>query len=363
MKKMLQQLGGRLLKNLRRLWRKRKNLLVVRFVEGELVAAYWQQGILVWQEQLALEVASLYKTEAVLKAMETKLRELLLDKEVEENVYTLLVPPALFLRTEQLELPLLNALELRQAVSWEAANAFGGHAYSYAYLAQEEEDSCTLHLWGLEEELLAALEQLGASLLLELKVVACLKEEQLAEAWYGGEAVAEFQRQQQAFVPTPRLKKLLVRTAGAVLCLSLAGYAGAWLGCYLAQKEVRAVQSELAASRLWRERQQASAVTEKKIAQLEKQLAQQKKAMQQRMSGELERLSKAAVAGCWLTQVVQEHSSVQLEGRAVDMQALQAFMDSLQQSGGYKSVELRQSQARGTELEYSLQLERREDKQ
>ena len=362
MQKKLQQLGGQLLKDVRRLWRKRKNLLVVRFVEGELVAGYWQQGILAWQEQLALAVASLYNTEAVLTAVEERLRELLLAKEVEENVYTLLVPPAFMLRKEQLELPLLNALELRQAVSWEAAHAFGGNEYSYAYLVQEEAELCTLHLWGLEESTLAALEQLGSRLLLELKLVACLKEEQLAEDWYGGEAVAEFQRQQQAFVPTPRLKKLLVRTAGAVLCLSLAGYAGAWLGCYLAQEEVRAAQSELAAARLWRERQQASLLAEKKIAQLEKLLAQQKKATQQRMSGELERLSKAAVTGCWLTQVVQERSSVQLEGRAVDMQVLQAFMDSLQQSGDYKSVELRQSQARGTELEYSLQLERKEEK-
>lgn len=362
MQKKLQQLGARLLRELRRLWRKRKNLLVVRFVEGDLVAEYWQRGTLIWQEQLALEVASLYKTEAVLMAVEEKLRELLLAKEVEEQVYTLLVPPASLLRTEQLELPLLNALELRQAVSWEAANAFGGNGYSYAYLVQEEAETCTLHLWGLEEGALTAMEQLKERLLLELKLVACLKEEQLAEDWYRGEAVAEFQRQQQAFVPTPRLRKLLVRTAGAVLCLSLAVYAGAWLGCYLAQKEVRTAQSELAAARLWRERQQASLVAEKKIAQLEKLLAQQKQVTQQRMSGELERLSKAAVTGCWLTQVTQERSSVQLEGRAVDMQMLQVFMDSLQQSGGYKSVELRESQARGTELEYSLQLERKEEK-
>ena len=361
MQKKLQQLGGQLLKGLRRLWRRQKNLLVVRFVEGELVAEYWQRGILSWQEQLVLEVVSFYKTDSVLTAVEEKLRELLLAKEVEENVYTLLVPPASLLRTEQLELPLLNALELRQAVSWEAAHAFGD-TYSYAYLVQEEEKTCTLHLWGLEKELLEDLRQLGGRLLLELRVVASLKEEQLAEAWYRGEVVAEFQHQQQAFVPTPRLKKLLVRAAGAVLCLSLIGYAGAWLGCYLAQKEVRTAQSELAASRLWRERQQASAVAEKKIAQLEKLLAQQKKTTQQRMSGELERLSKAAIAGCWLTQVTQERSSVQLEGKALDMQALQAFMDSLQQSGGYKSVELRQSQASGKELEYSLQLERKEEK-
>ena len=361
MQKKLQQLGGQLLQDMRRLWRKRQNLLVIRFAEGELVAEYWQRGKLVWQEQLALEVVSMYKADSVLTAVEKGLRELLLAKEVEENIYTLLVPPALLLHKEELELPLLNALELRQAVRWEAAHAFGGNAYGYAYLVQEETETCTLHLWGLEEGLLTELEQLGRRLLLELKLVVCLEEEQLAAAWYRGEVLAEFQRQQQGFVPTPKLKKLLVRTAGAVLCLSLVGYMGEYLGFYLAQEQVRTAQSELAASRLWQERQQASAVAEKKIMQLEKLLAQQKKTTQH-MSGELERLSKATIAGCWLTQVVQERNSVQLEGRAVDMQVLQAFMDKLQQSGGYKSVELRESQARGTELEYSLQLERKEEK-
>lgn len=363
MQKKIENLSAELLQYLRSLYRKRKNLLVLRLADGAAVVEYWQQGCPGWQEELLLNrEVPIQNMAKQLAALEAALRALLLAKEVEENLPALLLPPSYLLQKEELQLPLLTKAELKEAVAWEAANAFAEGSYSYAYVAEEAADTCLLHLWGLPLSQLEELEKMAGRLLLQVEVVASVNDSELATDWYKGKALASFTRPKQAFVATPRFKRLLVRAAGAALLISLVSYVMAWAGCYLAQEQVQRTQEQLAACEGWRQRQQASAIAEKKIAQLEGLLAQRKAVAQQRMSSELERLSRAVIAGCWLTQITQERGSVQVQGRAVNMQVLQSFMDRLQQSGSYKSVNLRESQAKGAELEYSLQLEKMEGK-
>lgn len=358
----VQEMLSQFMSGYRRLWRKRHNLLLIRSGSMQLAVEYWQKGQLLWHETVVLE--SLGIEEKYFAEVEEKLRSLLLAKEVEDNIETLFVPADFMLQTEQLELPLLNALELRQAMSWEAANAFpweeGSYAYAYLVQKQAAAESCQIFLWGLPLASLEAMESMTEKLLLKTQFVVSLAPEQLGTEWYQGVKLAVFKRHEQAFLPQPKVQRLLARAAGCALLISVACYAGAWLGCYLAQEEARTLEEELAQYRPWQERQQASLALEEKIQRLEKLVAAKKQNLAQPMSGDLERLSRLIASGCWLTQLTQERGSIKLEGKALNMQSLQSFMDKLQQADTYKSVELKQSNLQAGKVEYRLELERKE---
>ena len=368
MQKQLQHFGEQLLMKVRHLWRQRKNLLVIRLLPLELEVEYWQQTTFAWKEHVELaqeSLLSLRTTAAYLLAAQDALRTLLLEKEVEESVNTLLVPADFMVRAEEFSLPVLRPWEVRQAVSWEAANAFPWDAGSccYAYIMQlQDEENCVLHLWGMELQVFEQLEKLGENLLLNMKVVASLEPERLGMLWYAGEGCACFTKQTQGFLTQPKAQHLLTRVAGAILLLSIACYLGAWAGCYLARQEAAAVENELAQYARWRERQQMSFALEKKIQRLEMLCTQEQKQkkLTAQASADMERLGRLIASGCWLTQITQDKSRLEVQGKALDMQALQTFVDNLQQAGNYKKVELKQSQLQKENAEYSLSLERRE---
>ena len=371
MHKQLEHFGEQLLVKVRQLWRQRKNLLVVRMLPDSLRIDYWRKGEQLWSEEAALKSDKLLLTSdtaAYLAAAEEALRAVLLAKDIEENVYTLLLPADFMLQDEQLVLPLLSSWELRQAVSWEAANAFPWEAgsFTYAYLVEKEqqEEECLLYLWGLPLKLLEEMKIMAEKLLVNLQVVMTNKPDAVAKDWYNGKRLARFERQKQALLREPRLQRLLARAAGAILLVSLACYAGAWAGCYLAQEEVREVQGELARYKVWQERKQASELVAQKISHLEKQLARKKQSTSRSASGELERLSRqlAQVKGCWLTQVKQQKTGSEVQGKAINLQVVQLFVDRLEATGSYKKVELRQTQAQADAVEYSLYLQVQEAK-
>lgn len=371
MHKQLEHFGEQLLIKGRQLWRQRKNLLVVRLLPDRLLIEYWHRGEQLWSEEAALKSEKLLLTHDIavyLAAAEEALRAVLLTKDTEENVYTLLLPADFMLQAEQLVLPELSSWELRQAVSWEAANAFSWDAvsFAYAYLVEgrPNEQECLLYLWGLPLKLLEELEIMAEKLLVSLQVVMTNEPDAVAKDWYSGKRLARFERQKQALLPQPRLQRLLARAAGAILLVALACYAGALAGCYLAQEEVRQLQEELAPYAIWQQRQQASELVAQKISRLEKQLAKQKQSSRQAASDELERLSRqlAQVKGCWLTQVKQQKAGSEVQGKALNLQAVQLFVDRLEATGSYKKVELRETQARADVVEYSLHLEAQEAK-
>lgn len=141
-------------------------------------------------------------------------------------------------------------------------------------------------------------------------------------------------------------------------------YASTWGGCYLAQRDLLEVEQRLAQYAEWKQRMQESKAVEHRCQRLEKLLATASKPSKEAV-GELERICRQMIPGCWLTLLEYNGSKkpLVLQGQAVDNLALESFVEQLQKCGNYSRVELLQSQQQGNVLVYKLQLQMKEGKQ
>ena len=141
-------------------------------------------------------------------------------------------------------------------------------------------------------------------------------------------------------------------------------YASAWGGCYLAQRDLQEVEQQLEQYAEWEQRMQESEVVERNCQRLEKLLAVASKPSKEAV-GELERICRQMMPGCWLTLLEYNGSKkpLVLQGQAVDNLALESFVEQLQKCGNYSRVELLQSQHQGNVLVYKLQLQMKEGEQ
>lgn len=356
----LKDLAQPILTQCRHRLRFRQPLLVLSLPAASV--SYWQQGQLLWQEQLTQETGKV-------QDLQEELRELLLAREVEEGVATLLLPRTSALHSEQLTLPSLPAKEMLQAVAWEVQQCVPWEpgSYSYGYSVMDsvtvEDQQYQVLLTALPDAERCTLEKLCAKLLLRLEYISLdtqITAENLAQAWYEGKNLPHAYRQQKEQLlrlPRQLTKRWLPQLACGVLVLAILAYAGSWGGRYMAQHQLQSVHKQLAQYVPWQERQRESREIEKQIRDLQG-LLQGAKAPAAQVSSELEALSRLMLPGAWLTAL--EYAGVQkpllLQGQAVDSVAVQALADNLRQAGNYSRVELLETQQQGGLVAYRLQL-------
>lgn len=356
----LKELIEPVLTQCRRRLRRTQPLLVLSLTAAGV--SYWQQGKMRWQEQLTQDMDDG-------QCLQDALREVLLAREVEEGIATVLIPKADSLHSELLTLPRLPAREMQQAAAWEVQHCVPWEAGSYSYgysvsnIATGDEQQCQVQLAALPDALRQTWEQLCQKLLLRLEYVALdtqLSAEELVQAWYAGKGWPQGYRQQkqkQLPLRIAGLRRYLPRLACAVLALAFCAYGAAWGGRYLAQRQLQGVTKQLAGYAPWQERQRESKMVAKQIQQLQG-LLQAAKAPALQVSSELEALSRQMLPGTWLT--VLEYGGAAkpllLQGQAVDSAVVQALAEGLQQSGRYSRVELLETQQQGGLAAYRLQL-------
>lgn len=362
----LKDLMQPLLTQCRRRLRRTRPLLVLSLAAADV--SYWQRGEMLWQEQLTHEIDDG-------QGLEDTLREVLLAREVEEGIATLLLPQASDLHNEQLTLPNLPAKEMLQAVSWEMQHCVPWEAgsYSYNYTVGDnvvgDEQQFQVYLAALPDAMRQTWEELCRRLLLRLEYVSLdvqVSAAELAQAWYAGRALPQSyrQRKEQLLCLPPQLtKRWLPQLACGVLALAFLAYVGAWGGRHMARQQLQSVEDQLTKYAIWQERQRESRRIERQIQQLQG-LLQSAKVPEQHFSGELEALSRQMQPGAWLTAL--EYSGMAkpllLQGQAVDSAAVQALAEGLQQSDRYSRVELLETQQQGSLVAYKLQLLSQEGK-
>ena len=302
-------------------WRRKQALLLLSLQTGEV--AYWQNGEHSWQEQLDEECLTNKQRLA------DTLREMLLKRELEEGAMVLLLPAAAMMYSEQMVLPSMRRRELQAALKWEVQQSvpWPEEGYTYSFEATEFSE---------------AGEQ-------QCRVTFTALYRQKQKQWQG--IAAAFGR-------------WLSKVSGAALALVLLAYGGAWGGCYLAQRDLQEVEQRLAQYAEWKQRMQESKAVEHRCQRLEKLLATASKPSKE-AGGELERICRQMMPGCWLTLLEYNGSKkpLVLQGQAVDNLALESFVEQLQKCGNYSRVELLQSQQQGNVLAYKLQLQMKEGKQ
>lgn len=382
--------------SLRRYWRSKRQLLLLQLGEEECWLYAAAAGKLLWQERLELPsgAAAFREQDAYLQLLEEALRELLLRLEVEEGTAVLLLPAPAQVHYEGLRIPELGRAELQRTVAWEAERCapWGGQPYSLASAVskaeqQEQQEQMdteageqTLHLWLLPQSLQLGLQQLCQRLLLRL-VAVCVPAviEQLngaAEAdaplaltllqhWYEGRALLCFRKVALRFDWEGSLRPLqrwLPRLAvGALLLCSLV-YAGAWGSCWLARQQLQELGEEQQQYAVWQQRRTESRQRTRRLQQLKQ--AVSRKSQQASLSGELERLGQTVQPGCWLTVLEQqalEHRLL-LQGEAESLEAVQGFIEQLQQTGRYAKLELQESRQLPGGVQYKLLVQTQEVK-
>ena len=337
-------------------WRRKQAILLLSLQTGQV--AYWQNGEHSWQEQLDEESL------ANKQRLTDTLRELLLKREVEEGAMVLLLPEAAMVYSEQLLLPSMRRRELQAALAWEVQQRIPWQEASYTYsfeaavVRERDEQQSQVTFTALKDTSRAELEQLCSSLLLKLQGI-LLSEvtiDEAAEKWFAGKPLPPVYRQKQKHWQgvAAILGSWLPKVSGAALALALLAYGGAWGGCYLAQCDLQKVE----------QRMQESKAVEHRCQRLEKLLATASKPSKEAV-GELERICRQMMPGCWLTLLEYNGSKkpLVLQGHAVDNLALESFVEQLQKCGNYSRVELLQSQQQDNVLTYKLQLQIKEGKQ
>ena len=347
-------------------WRRKQALLLLSLQTGQV--AYWQNGEHSWQKQLDEESL------ANKQRLTDTLRELLLKREVEEGAMVLLLPEAAMVYSEQLLLPSMRRRELQAALAWEVQQSVPWPEASYTYsfeaaaVSERDEQQSQVTFTALKDTSRTELEQLCSSLLLKLQGI-LLSEvtiDEAAEKWFAGKPLPPVYRQKQKHWhgAAAAFGRWLPKVSGAALALALLAYGGAWGGCYLAQRDLQEVEQQLLQNAVWRQRMQESEAVERNCQRLEKQLAAASKPSKE-AGGELERICRQMIPGCWLTLL--EYNGNQkplvLQGQAVDNLALESFVEQLQKCGSYSRVELLQSQQQDNVLTYKLQLQIKEGKQ
>lgn len=347
-------------------WRRRQAILLLSLQTGQM--AYWQNGELGWQEQLDEE--SLANKQRLADA----LREMLLEREVEEGAMVLLLPAAAMMYSEQLVLPSMRRRELQAALKWEIQQSIpwpeANYTYSFETVAVSERDEqlSQVTVTSLQDTSRAELEHLCSSLLLKLQgiLLSDMTLDEAAEKWFAGKPLPTVYRQKQKHLQgiAAALGRWLPKVSGAVLALTLLAYGGAWGGCYLAQRDLQEVEQQLVQNAVWRQRMQESEAVERYCQRLEKLLAAASKPSKE-AGDELERICHQMLPGCWLTLLEYNGSKkpLVLQGQAVDALALESFVEQLQKCGNYSRVELLQSQQQDNILTYKLQLQIKEGKQ
>ena len=346
-------------------WRRKQALLLLSLQTGQV--AYWQNGEHSWQEQLDEECLTNKQRLA------DTLREMLLKREVEEGAMVLLLPEAAMVYSEQLLLPSMRRHELQAALAWEVQQSIPWQEASYTYsfeaavVRERDEQQSQVTFTALKDTSRAELEQLCSSLLLKLQGI-LLSEvtiDEAAEKWFAGKPLPPVYRQKQKHWQgvAAILGSWLPKVSGAALALALLAYGGAWGGCYLAQRDLQEVEQRLAQYAEWKQRMQESKAVEHRCQRLEKLLAAASKPSKEAV-GELERICRQMMPGCWLT--VLEYGGTKkpllLQGRAVDALALESLVEQLQKCGYYSRVELLQSEQQGNTIAYKLKLELKEGK-
>ena len=347
-------------------WRRNQALLLLSLQTGEV--AYWQNGERSWQEQLDEECLTNKQRLA------DNLRELLLKREVEEGAAVLLLPATATMYSEQLLLPLMRRRELQAALQWEVQQSvpWPEEGYTYSFEATEfseaGEQQCRVTFTALQDTSRIELEHLCSSLLLKLQgiLLSDMTLDEAAEKWFTGKSLPSIYRQKQRRLQgiAATFGRYLTKAGCAALGLAILAYASAWGGCYLAQRDLLEVEQQLVQNTVWRQRMQESEAVERNCQRLEKLLAAASKPSKEAV-GELERICRQMMPGCWLTLLEYNGSkkTLVLQGQAVDNLALESFVEQLQKCGNYSRVELLQSQHQGNVLVYKLQLQMKEGKQ
>ena len=347
-------------------WRRKQALLLLSLQTGEV--AYWQNGEHSWQEQLDEECLTNKQRLA------DTLREMLLKRELEEGAMVLLLPAAAMMYSEQMVLPSMRRRELQAALKWEVQQSvpWPEEGYTYSFEATEfseaGEQQCRVTFTALQDTSRAELEHLCSSLLLKLQgiLLSDMTLDEAAEKWFTGKPLPTVYRQKKKQWQgiAAAFGRWLSKVSGAALALVLLAYGGAWGGCYLAQRDLQEVEQRLAQYAEWKQRMQESKAVEHRCQRLEKLLATASKPSKE-AGGELERICRQMMPGCWLTLLEYNGSKkpLVLQGQAVDNLALESFVEQLQKCGNYSRVELLQSQQQGNVLAYKLQLQMKEGKQ
>ena len=214
----------------------------------------------------------------------------------------------------------------------------------------------------------AELEQLCRSLMLKLQGILLGSKtiDEAADKWFAGKSLPSIYRQKQRRLQgiAATFGRYLTKAGCATLGLAILAYASAWGGCYLAQRDLLEIEQQLVQNTVWRQRMQESEAVERNCQRLEKLLATASKPSKEAV-GELERICRQMIPGCWLTLLEYNGSKkpLVLQGQAVDNLSLESFVEQLQKCGNYSRVELLQSQQQGNVLVYKLQLQMKEGKQ
>ena len=327
-----------------RRWRADKQLLVIALGEAVHLSLY-QQGALQWEESFP------YENDA---ALEARVRDCLLEHDVEENIPALLLLDAGRLQSEQLTLPTLTAKQLRKTLAWEAEQLFAECSYCYKIVAgaaaseaaelttslQQDAEQQLVQLYALpyaqqklygdlccrllmKLEAICVLEQesaqkseQGQSALLEQEVMqadtemavkqgdADARVERAVQQWFAGAELLAFPPLQTAvdwqyYRDTART--LLPRVACASLLLAVVALGYAFVAHYLAQGELQSLQQDAERYAVWHERRAESVQLEQRLAAL-KQQAQQRKAVTG-VSKELEAWGGLRLQGAYLTRL------------------------------------------------------------
>lgn len=346
-------------------WRRKQALLLLSLQTGEV--AYWQNGEHSWQEQLDEECLTNKQRLA------DTLRELLLKREVEEGAAALLLPAAAMMYSEQMVLPSMRRRELQAALQWEVQQSVPWMHEDYTYsfeahvIGEADEQQYQVMFAALQNASRAELEQLCRSLMLKLQGILLGSKtiDETADKWFAGKSLPSIYRQKQRRLQgmAATFGRYLTKAGCAALGLALLAYGGAWGGCYLAQRDLQEVEQRLAQYAEWEQRMQESKAVEHRCQRLEKLLAAASKPSKE-ASGELERICRQMLPGCWLTLLEYNgrKKPLVLQGHAVDNLALESFVEQLQKCGNYSRVELLQSQQQGNILVYKLQLQMKEGK-
>lgn len=342
-------------------WRRKQALLLLSLQTGEV--AYWQNGEHSWQEQLNEECL------ADKQRLTDALREILLARDVEEGAATVY--------SEQLLLPLMHQCELQAALQWEVQQSVPWMHEDYTYsfeahvIGEADEQQYQVMFAALQNVSRAELEQLCRSLMLKMQGILLGSKtiDEAADKWFAGKSLPSIYRHKQRHLQgiAATFGRYLTKAGCATLGLSILAYASTWGGCYLAQRDLQEVEQQLEQYAEWEQRMQESEVVERNCQRLEKLLATASKPSKpsKEAGGELERICRQIIPGCWLTLLEYNGSKKPLvmQGQAVDNLALESFVEQLQKCGNYSRVELLQSQQQGNVLVYKLQLQLKEGEQ
>ena len=325
-------------------WRADKQLLVIALGEAVRLSLY-QQSALQWEESFP------YENDA---ALEARVRDCLLEHDVEENVSALLLLDAGRLQSEQLTLPTLTAKQLRKTLAWEAEQLFTECSYCYKIVAgaaasevaelttslQQDAEQQLVQLYALPHAQQKLYGDLCSRLLMKLQAICVLEQESAQKSEQGqsalleqevmqadtemaveqGDADARVERAVQQwfagaemlrFPPLPTAvdwqhyrdtaRTLLPRVACASLLLAVVVLGYAFAACYFAQDELQSLQQDAERYAVWHERRAESVQLEQRLAAL-KQQAQQRKAVTG-VSKELEAWGGLRLQGAYLTRL------------------------------------------------------------